>query len=549
MKHDLDQIENLVDASFDSNPLFSLPFCVLFNLACDIAAHQLIEKHQVDIAFLNPLTFIFQRELDLTPLSLDDSRKRVDEIRALDPAFIRLMACANLNLVFPYIHSEIYRFERIDQNTSAVNYFSKEAGRIEVQDAVLTNLSISFIPQVKVDGLKQHMEAVKRRLDRREAIQVLAGRCYIEQIYEAHLDSYNEAAIVPDTLYDLVGFSSAKAYRNIRRAIYAICKSYIDTLAFVHYYAVKHRLDPDLEYELSKGLSMVVVPRQEIKDLVLSLSGAEETDFEKFAEFFFENGSTRQSLSKRFLPPFWDLCGTVYFSPGAAIISLSSRNILISIQNEPIMEKKYDFHKKISKLFEPALLERAKRHFEANGIAVSLEKKVPGTDIDLLAYCERSNTILTVQAKATLYPEGARMVKNLDFRINEAVVQLNVFDNLSADEQQKAINTCFPSVGDRNPRRLNAVLLNSSFGSYKSWQLLESKEILPLNCNILRNVLPKCVDLSNLHSEVYNYINDCVARVDPKLEDKTFDLDGHVIQQKNWDFDPFVLYREGLMGE
>jgi hypothetical protein len=549
MKTEIGTLESLVDAHFDANPVLSLPFGVLFNFMSEIATARLIEEGNIDVNFLIPLMFIFERDLDLTPLSLEVCRDGFDEIAALHPAAMDLMKCANLNIVFPFIHSGVYTYKRLDKHTSLVDYTSADACRAELVDSVLSNLSIPIIPPVKVDGVQDHWISVKRRLERREVPNVLKSTAYIEKIYEAISNSYREAVLVPDTFYSNLGFTDASAFRKIRQALCAICYAYMQTAIAVSRYCKGRQLGDDVEFALRKGLSMAVEPKSSIRNITLKLTGAKESDFNKFGEFFFENGSTRSSISKRFLPPFWDLGDCFYFCPGAAFMSMSVRNLLITVQNHPPFSEKYHFHEQISDLFEPMLLERAKHHFETNGYAVVLEKKIPGTDIDLLAYCAKSNTLLTVQAKATLYPEGARMVRNLDGRINEGIEQLGKFDRLSQKERIRIINDCFPGAGEKEPQHMRGILTNSSFGTYKSWEQMERKEIIPINCNILRHVLPQCADLTELPKQTKNYIDSCLALVNFEIKDKTFEIGDQKILQKNLDFDIRKLYEKGLMSE
>lgn len=549
MKNDINTLETLVDAHFDQNPALSLPFCVLFNFMSEIATVRLIKEGNVDTELLNPLMYVFERDLDLTPLSLKECRDRFDDVAALDPATLDLMKCANLNIVFPFIHTGVYTYTRLDQRTSLVDYTSAEARRAELMDSVLSNLSIPTIPKFIVPGTQEHWVAVKRRLDRREVPNVIKSTQYIEKIYKAITHSYREAELVPELFYSNLGFSDADAFRKIRQALCAICYAYMQTTIVINRYCQERELDDNIEYALREGLAMAVVPKQAIKELSLKLTGANESDFNKFGEFFFENGSTRSNISKRFLPPFWNLGEMLYFCPGAAFSSMSTRNLLITVQNNPTFAEKYKFHEQISGLFEPALLQRAKQLFEANGFDVVLEKKIPGTEIDLLAFCAKSKTLLTVQAKATLYPEGARMVRNLDGRISEGIGQLEKFDRLSNKEKTRIINDCFPGAGEKRPQHINGILTNSSFGTYKSWERMNHGKIIPINCNILRHVLPLCADLTELAEQTEKYIERCLALVNYEIKDKTFEIGDQLILQKNLDFDIRKLYLDDLMGE
>lgn len=549
MNHDLDSIESLIDTHFDQNPLLGLPFGVLFNFMSEMATNQFIERGQIDIGFLNPLTFVFERSLDLTPLSQKDCRQRIGEVEALDPALLDLMKCANLNIVFPFIHNGIYTFQRLDSHTWLVDYASDSARRAELVDSVLSNLSTPIIPHLTVPGTREHWVAVKRRLDRRDAQNVIKGARYIQRIYETMSYNYREADLVPDATFIELGFSSAAAFRQIRQAFCAICYAYMQTAVVVNRYCEQRNLSYEIEYRLAEGLSMAVVKKNTIKETVSRLTGTSDSDFDKFGEFFFESGEKRSTISKRSLPPFWSLGDDLYFCPAMALVSMSVRNLLMTVQNHLPFAEKYKFHGPISDLFEPTLLRRAKYHFEAHSYEVVLEKKIPGTEIDMLVYCARSNTLLTIQAKATLYPEGARMVRNLDGRIGEGIQQLRKFDRMDQSAKARIINECFPGVGDRQPRQINGILTNAGFGSCKSWDAMEREQIMATNCNILRHVLPLCADLTALIEQTKKYIERCLELVDHEVKDKRFEIGDQTILQKNLDFDIKQLYLQNLMGE
>lgn len=549
MNHDLGSIESLIDTHFDKNPLLRLPFGVLFNFISELATMQFIESGHLDISFLNPLTFVFERNLDLTPLSPKDCRQRFGEVEALHPALLDLMMCANLNIVFPFIHNGIYTCQRLDAYTWLVDYASDSARRAELVDSVLSNLSTPIIPRFTVSGTREHWVAVKRRLDRRDAQNVIKGTKYIQRIYETMSHTYREADLVPDAAFIELGFSSAAAFRQIRQAFSAICYAYMQTAMAVNEYCEQRNLSYEIKYGLAEGLSMAVVAKQTIKETVSRLTGASDSDFDKFGEFFFESGEKRSTISKRSLPPFWSLGDDLYFCPCMAFMSMSVRNLLMTVQNHPPFAEKYKFHGPISDLFEPTLLRRAKHHFEANGYEVVLEKKIPGTEIDMLVYCAKSNTLLTIQAKATLYPEGARMVRNLDRRIGEGIQQLRKFDRLDQSAKVRIINECFPGVGDRQPRQINGILTNAGFGSCKSWDAMQLEQIIATNCNILRHVLPLCADLTELVEQTEKYIERCLALVNHEVKDKRFEIGNQTILQKNLDFDIKQLYLQNLMGE
>lgn len=188
----------------------------------------------------------------------------------------------------------------------------------------------------------------------------------------------------------------------------------------------------------------------------------------------------------------------------------------------------------ISNLFEPELLKRAAKHFESNGLSTRLERNFEGGEIDLLVYCKNSHTILTIQAKATLYPESARMAKRLDDRITEAVEQTVRFDNLNKQSKDKLFEKAFPDINNtESAHHLRGVLTNSGFGTTASWQLLKNNDITPINCNILRNVLPECNSLLKLPEKTHQYINKLKSEIKIIESQKIFELPDHTIHQRH----------------
>jgi hypothetical protein len=272
----------------------------------------------------------------------------------------------------------------------------------------------------------------------------------------------------------------------------------------------------------------------ELKRLVQALTGVSESDYDKFSEFFFCGEEKNSNLSLKFMPPFWIVSDDIYFCPALVPALLGTRNLLISILIDDDKNTKYSYDSLISHLFEPELLKRAQRHFESNGFCTDIESDYTGGEIDLLVFCKKSNTVMTVQAKATLYPESARMVRRLDDRIREAVDQTNRFDLLELEEKNKLFKKSFPGMDESAQiNHIRAVLTNSSFGSTFSWQLLENKNIAPINCNLLKNVLPCCDTLTELPEKIEEFIYRIKSEIEITEEKKVFDLPGHTIYQRH----------------
>lgn len=360
-------------------------------------------------------------------------------------------------------------------------------------------------------------------------------------MYSNPKNTFIEADIVPDDFYTYIGFSSADAFKKIRNALVCIGQTYIDVSFMVDMYLKQNNLYETTQGDhLRQGLAMAKLKNTALKNHIQHLTHSSDADYEKFAEFFFCAPGENTELHNKFLPPFWRIEEDVYFCPAIVPTLLGARNLLISIQNDDTKKEQYKYDSMISNLFEPELLSSAKTHFEAHGFETSLEKNFKGGEIDLLAYCKKSHSIITVQAKATLYAESARMARRLDGRVSEGIEQTIRFDKLNQNSKNSLYQSAFPDIeSPESVNHLRAILTNSGFGTTLSWQKLEKNNITPLNCNILRNILPHCESLLDLPQKVHQFIQNAKAEIEFNETTKVFDLPGHTIYQRH--VEPFKM--------
>ena len=525
-------LEPEVDNLFDANPILKLPFPYIYNHFCQITTRNLLDNMEISYSTLIPYTFILEKVKDFNNQTLESCTESGYKIKPED--FKNLFACANLNIVFPFIHNDIYSFTRKNEHESYVDYFDQDAEDHELTDIILTNLSLPTVTQLERSP-KTIFSKIFYRLDSKRSINPTAYFDYISKMYSNAQDAFVEADIIPDSFYTHIGFSSPAEFKKIRTAFMCIGQTYIDVSIVVDKYLTAHALhDTPLGKKLWQGLAMEKMKYSEIKHHIQKLSSVSDSDFDKFSEFFFCSEGEHTKISNKFLPPFWRIEDDVYFLPAAIPTLLGARNLLIAIQNDQSKKKKYKFDSMISNLFEPELLKRAARHFESNGLSTCLEKKFEGGEIDLLVYCKNSHTILTIQAKATLYAESARMARRLDGRIEEAVSQTLRFDNLTLEAKNQIYKKAFPKIQHpENVTHLRGVLTNSGFGTTHGWQLLKQNNITPINCNILKNVLPECNSLSEIPEKIQQFIetlkNECEIVESPKI----FELPDHTIHQRH----------------
>lgn len=181
-----------------------------------------------------------------------------------------------------------------------------------------------------------------------------------------------------------------------------------------------------------------------------------------------------------FFPPFLRLGDSLLFSPHAVKRMMPERNLLYTM----VRTDKKTFDNVVSSHLEPALIEEAAELLsELPGVDVRKNVNWDKGEIDLLAYHEASNSAFQLQAKASVPPEGARMVAHVESRTLEAVEQIERFLGLGGDKKDEI---CSSAIG----RKLSGVswssgiLVRTCLGTEKAW--IGIKGFVPLNPILLR---------------------------------------------------------------
>jgi len=130
-------LEPQIDKLFDDNPILRQPFLHVYNHFCQVATFQFIQEKQAPHSFAIPYTFVFERMNDFSPQSPESCD---DFLRKLNPDdFKNLFACANLNIVIPFIRSKIYRFTRESSEKSTIDYADEITLKHEINDIIVTH--------------------------------------------------------------------------------------------------------------------------------------------------------------------------------------------------------------------------------------------------------------------------------------------------------------------------------------------------------------------------------------------------------------------------
>ncbi len=532
-------LEAGIDDAFNNSELIRHPFGVIFNSLCQVIA--LSENENENENFADCFVYIFEKMKSFPQISEDECWSLTTKVKTTD--WSTAYQCATLNQVFPLIHRNIYSLTK-ENGISFIKYRTEAIGKIELRDEIVTRLSL---PIVKFSDVVDDYfyRAMIRRLDRGERLNVLKGINPLIKFYNRMPKEFEGEELICPPVYKLLGFSDKESFCNIRNAFFAISEAMLRARKIVEKHIKLYNINESSSQagNLFKGLSMVVVDKEDLKKVVLSVCKVGGDDYDNFCVFFMHDPNFIINITRTCMPVFWSIGSLVYFSPFFIPRLLSPRNLLMIAKNNSKLSNFYGYDENISQHLEKNLIKRANNLFSASGFQVYAEKDFEKSEIDLLVFCDKTNMILQIQAKATLPPDGAREVERLDGRIQEAKSQLDVFNSLTANEQVVIAQECFPgSIIGEDTTFISGILINSSFGTYKSWNLIEDNNILPLNCNILKNTINGECNLSDLSKLIWSYIHDSVEGCHPKLNEKQFNHSKFTIKQEKWEFDTLKLF-------
>jgi hypothetical protein len=215
-------------------------------------------------------------------------------------------------------------------------------------------------------------------------------------------------------------------------------------------------------------------------DLVHVLAKAASVTTES-AEIFVDNfsltigGECPKWIKSGYFPPFQNLGERTIFSPAVLLVMMTNRNgiYVCSKKNEKV------FHDVVSKRMEPKLVEDFLSVVPLDG-GWECGKSVdfPGGEIDLVLFHRGFNIALQIQAKGSIAPEGAVLVRNFESRCEEGVGQLRRFDALSEEEKIAALRKKISAINSET-LIVPCLLARGSFGRPEFLQ--RNRDILFIN--------------------------------------------------------------------
>ena len=268
------------------------------------------------------------------------------------------------------------------------------------------------------------------------------------------------------------------------------------------------------------------------------MADLEDYQYEKLMQIFTLNRNCNIG-GDGFFPPFIQLKSGILFQPAIVKSMLHFRNIPY------IMNKCWqnEYNNILSSTMETKLISLACEIFSRLKNTI-IKRNILWDDgeIDLLVYRNSENVAVHIQAKGSIPPQGARMISNIEDRINEGIKQLDKFQQLTQEQKDKIISKAIQKEVN-NVKVIDAILVWSSYGTYNIWKRL--KKIAPLNLAILYWLITESpqLKLSSLVKETYDFFAKLKQSIEPTWGEESIIVLNHHIRFPVLIFDDSKLIR------
>lgn len=395
----------------------------------------------------------------------ESARDAIGAFLETDPGHVelgQLLTYSHFAELMPEVHRGYYRVGATASGFR-LTHPSPEFAEAQARDILLSELAIPFDlqPQDARDpeviqlarGAPVFDPALFQAILTRKANRYLAG------VAEARL-------VTDDALKTVFGFDQATFFR-IRAAVFGLATLADDIATVLAHDSARATDGAGVSDETLEWLS-VNFDSSFVVQLVAEASGVPVTDVERFISFFsidYRQSPAVDQAGDGFFPPFARFENALLFSPALVMTFTQIRNALYAFSKL----RRREFDSRVSHDLEPVLLEQVQAILPRNtDWIVRQGVEFPGGEIDLVIGDPVDETILSVQAKAPLPPQGARLTERLAGRIREGLTQIERFRSLNPDMQRDVLSRALDRRLDR-PKIVHGLLARSCFGGTEAW--------------------------------------------------------------------------------
>jgi hypothetical protein len=396
-----------------------------------------------------------------------------------------LIAHSQFSAIMPDVWRGNYNVEEVSENTFLLTHLSDEYSKFEILDIVMSELTIPFVAKPP-PPYRDRFEQIKGDLNHDMPIVIGLARAYTQHF----LENVVEMPIMSDEGYRAAVGVSRHEFERFRSALLGIataCRGVARVLGR------RRQLRPGNRAIQNEELEWISVnwTANFFQGCLMALSNLSGEAIDSLLPLFsidFRTDEPRLAhAADGYFPPIAWIQNSVFFNPSLLQAFLPARNILYALNRLDVDR----FNNLVSSHMEPELLCAAVAIFQRIENVCIVQNviwkdgKIAG-EIDLLVFSPTENVLLHVQAKAAIPPQGARMIKALEGRIDEATKQLNRFRDLP----QHVIDGIVTSATDqqvKGVRVIDVILTRSSCGTHRIWKKLNG--VVTVNPPLLNVVL------------------------------------------------------------
>lgn len=432
------------------------------------------------LSYLVP--YLLNCNVEPTGLDAADALRAVGEADPEGANQYALVTYGHFCELMPEVHRGYYSVRGDKQTGFTLAHASPQFAAHEATDVILTELSLPFVdsPAPRFEDRYDHQASMVPRFSlglKAHTLKLLSDH------YRSHLA---EASLLTEEGYRAALGVGREEFERFRAGLFA----YADyCLGMAHALGRRLRREFRSETVWNELLENVSVHWKETFFLgtLEAITGLDQSTLDRLLRIFtvdFRPGSrSGKHAGDGFFPPLARLAGSFLFNPDLLRLFLGGRNVLYALNR---MDRKR-FDDLVSHHLEPELVSAAEAQFAGvDGLVIVKNHDWGPGEIDLLVYSPTENVALHVQAKATIPPEGARMVGAVEGRMLEGLEQLERLRNLSQEERGAVISSALRREV-HGVDVIDVLLSRSCIGTENVWSRLGN--VVPLNLTLLRIVV------------------------------------------------------------
>jgi hypothetical protein len=459
--------------------------------------------------------------------------------------FKLLIGYGHLCELMPEVHRNYYEVSSTDKNFY-LSYRKDLFCQSHVKDIVLTELARPFLTKREWNDERIFDSQVESfRTAQAPVYDLQITEVTIKKYYLHHLNYSFEHPIISDQGFMAAVGTTFEEFCLFRAAWHAVADY---CLGMASALCRKIRKLPAAGRELEREfLEWIAVMLKEtfLRKLITTMSGLTIEKFDSLITIFSIGPCANEAehVGDGFFPPMLRLENSYFFNPNVMQLMLISRNILYALNK---LDREH-FDNFVSQYMEPQLITAASKIFERiKGVQIVPNYDWNGGEFDLLVYRSSENVALHVQAKATIPPDGARMLGALEKRSMEGLKQLQAFRALGAQKIDSIVSNAVKSKV-KNVKIVDVLLGWAGFGTNEVWEMMT--DVAPMNLALLCNIVDGTPNLSLLsfREQAHELINKLCDEVSPQWKRKKVVIGDTIIEVPLLDFNaekltPFKIH-------